>query len=224
MIRSIKRLALSVGIALSLSLAFMPLGCGSSSNAWTPVLPERKDPAVPEHVVRELTECAKDAPARLSSGHTEPLTYHVQFNVYFTNGDSVDVVEVGGSTLEGGRIEACMASALRGLTLPTKDIAFEQYDPTPKGSPSPESRTMMGSPAVAALAPVSLAPVVVAGLAIIVVVAVVIYVASDSSGLSKQDCINLYVECTGKPFRVRCDDCLHYCRAQGAWPDWRCPR
>lgn len=193
MISRLRKLALSLGITFLLGSSFIPLGCGGSEQAFTPVLRGHKDPEVPENVVRELKECVKQAPDRLARGHTEFPEHHIQFNVHITEEDGVDTVEVKESTLQGGQIEACMASALRGLTLPIRDIAFEQHERTQKDSPSPESRAMMGSPALAVLAPVSLTPVVVAGLAIIVVVAIVIYVATDEP--PAVDCQRVKEEC-----------------------------
>ena len=123
MISGIKKLALGLGITFLLGSSFIPLGCGGSEQAFTPVLRGHKDPEVPENVVRALKECVKQAPDRLARGHT----------------------------------------------------------------------AMMGSPALALLAPVSLAPVVIAGLAIIVVVAIVIYVATDDA--PAVDCKKVKEEC-----------------------------
>ncbi len=220
MISGIKKVALCWGISLMLGSTIVPLGCGGSEQVLAPVLRGHRDPEVPENVMRELEECVKQAPDRLARGHTEFPEHHIQFNVHITEEGTVDVVEVKESTLEGGRLEACMASALRGLTLPTRDIAIELDAPTPKDSPSPESRSMMGSPALAALAPVSLAPIVIAGVAIIVVVAVVIYVASDDPPAVdckkvKEECIEMCSE-TSLPtpdFGVKFRRCMRTCMA-----------
>src|SRR5262249_7474749 len=61
------RLALSLGITLTLGFAFTPLGCGSSGDAFTPSVPARGDAEVPESVARQIRTCAAQHREHLGS-------------------------------------------------------------------------------------------------------------------------------------------------------------
>jgi hypothetical protein len=65
-----------------------------------------------------------------------------------------------------------MKVALEGARLPVRAMAAQR---------APQSRAFLASPSLAALSPVSLAPVVITGVGIIVVVAVIVYVSTESS-------------------------------------------
>ncbi len=40
--------------------------------------------------------------------------------------------------------------------------------------------------------------------------------------ISLKECIEIYVDCTDYTPHKPCADCLHYCRANGSWPTFRC--
>ena len=188
MISRVKRLVWSLGVTLSLGVAFVPLGCGSSG-AYPSVLPSHGGPELPERVVEELTDCVKQAPAPSTSAEGDPPTYAIQFDVHVTEGGGISSVEVRDSMLGGGGMEACMASVLRGARLPVRAQATQR---------APQARALVASPALAALAPVSLAPVVLTGIGIIVLVAVTVYIATRDAtdeDREKERCKTVKQEC-----------------------------
>jgi hypothetical protein len=167
MIFRITRLALSIGLTLSLGVAAMPLGCGGSEEVTSaPVRPSRKAPQVPEQVVEQLTDCANQVPARFSSA--EPARHNIQFDVQVSKDGRAISVQIKDSTLGGDGVEACMAGVLQGMTLPLRAMAMESSEPVTQRSVSPQSRGLVAHPG--ALVSVALGPVLIAGAAFIVVV------------------------------------------------------
>ena len=71
MISRIKRLVWSLGITLSMGVAFVPLGC-NSSGPYTSVFPTHDGPELPERVVEALTDCVKQAPAPSTFAEGDP--------------------------------------------------------------------------------------------------------------------------------------------------------
>jgi hypothetical protein len=179
------RLALSTGLALSLGLAFMPLGCGTLEEpAYTPARSlhdnrhanRHDDREVPEGVVKQLTACANQAPAGSTS--SEPATHAIQFHVQATASGRIDAVSVKGSTLSDPDLEACMADALEGMTLPLQDLALRVSASAPRRPLAPESRGLVAN-TLPLFGPFSLAPLVITGAAFILVVAIIVYVTSE---------------------------------------------
>ena len=176
-----------------MGVALMPLGCESSRPyasilpshcgasvlpLRTPVLPLHRGTSalltygghrLPKHVVDALSDCVKQAPAPSTSAEGNPRTYSIQFDARVTEEGDVSAVEVRGSMLGGGAMEACLSGVLRGASLPVRAQATQR---------APEARALMGQPqwALPLLGPVSANPVVLVGVGFIVVVGVTIYV------------------------------------------------
>jgi hypothetical protein len=157
MISRFTRLALSLGLAVSLGVASVPLGCGGSEEAFYAVPQPRKDPEVPEHVAKQLEGCLKQTSAAFPPA--EGSTYAVAFNVQVSKGGSVHAVEVKDSTLGGHEVEACFGRVLQGMTLPRRTIAMGLEDAPPRGAAAPTDPALVGQ-AIAIPNPFSLLPVV----------------------------------------------------------------
>jgi hypothetical protein len=170
MMSRIKRLVGSLGVTLSMGVAFVPLGC-ESSGPYTSAFPTHGGPELPDSVVAGLMDCVKYGPAPSTIAEGDPPTYVIRFNVHVEEGGSVSSVETDGSMLGGGGMEACLSGVLRGARLPVRARATQR---------APEARALVAAaPALAALSPVSLVPVVITGVGIIVLVAVTLYIATD---------------------------------------------
>lgn len=62
-ISRLARLALSLGFAMCLGLASVPLGCGGSEDAVHSGPRPREDPSVPEDVAKQFEDCARQTSA-----------------------------------------------------------------------------------------------------------------------------------------------------------------
>lgn len=244
----IKSLVWSLGVTLSMGVALMPLGC-ESSGPYTSVLPSHRGASVlplrtpvlplhrgtsalpphgghklPKRVVDALSDCVKQAPAPSTSAEGNPRTYSIQFDAHVTEDGGVSAVEVRGSMLGGGDIEACLSGVLRGASLPVRAQATQR---------APEARALMGQPqwALPLLGPVSANPVVLVGVGFIVVVAVTIYITTrnptdeerekERCKKIKRMCID---KCTDDELPTHKNDgmpyhkCLRKClEAEGCW-------
>ena len=132
----------------------------------------------------QLTDCVNQGPAppaqlpeSLRATDAEPATYVIRFNVHVEEGGSVSSVDIDGSLLGGGAIEACMKAALAGARLPVRASSARSVPVS--------SRALMASaPAVPLPAPplppppYPLHPVVLVGLGFIILVAVIVYIAT----------------------------------------------
>src|SRR5262245_30622859 len=137
MISGIPRLALSLGLTLALGFAFVPLGCGSSGEAFTPLLPTHGDLGVPEGIARQITACAREHQA-----HLESAQHSVSFEVKLARDGQVDSVALRDSTLGDQELEACMASALRSLSADALPMRHSHI--RPQGPIAPESHALLG--------------------------------------------------------------------------------
>lgn len=154
---TINRFALSVGFLVGLGLAFVPSGgCGG-------VHPVAEMPVRFAEPIRACTV--------MHDHHIEGSDHTIKFDVGLVNGqvDSIVLVE---STLGDEELEACLARTIRSFTvddLPLRGSANLERDLVP-----PESRELLGNPAVPVAAclaspPCLLGLVVVMGAAVITV-------------------------------------------------------
>ena len=117
LISTARRSGLSTILALSLG-CFLATGCGSSQDlvyagyenaGMSPSDP----PNVPSDIVEKLTDCAEQGASRLS-GESSAVTFLVKA----TEEGEVRSATLQSSILHDPEIEACMAHALRGMTVP----------------------------------------------------------------------------------------------------------
>jgi hypothetical protein len=199
MVFSVKRLALPLGLTISLVSAFTPLGCGSSGEAFAPVGPTHGDAEVPAPVAQRLTACAREHRA-----HLESAEHSVSFDVELTNDGDVDSVAVKDSTLGDQDLEACMAGALRSLS--ADDLPMRHSGSVPRGPVAPESRAPLGqAQALTCLAspPCLLAVGLLIGAAYI---AVQIYVHAQSQSSTAKPKPRTAPTATTMPTAVTVDD------------------
>lgn len=229
----------SLGLILALGVAAQPLGCGGSGGGVVPAAVRQGDGDVPESVALRIRTCAVKHETHLGSGDRS-ITFEVQLA---SNGE-VDSIMLRESTLGDEDLELCMVKALRALS--EDDLWMRRSDSGPRGPVSPESRSLMGqTQALSCLfsPPCLLAVAFFIGAAY-VTVQVFVHAASQSStanpkpqtaatatavptatpAMPLDECIARYVYCTDHTPKVRCDDCLGYCRANRYWPEERCPK
>ena len=156
MIPRIKRYAWSLGLTVGLGFTFVPSGCGSVQ----PVAD------MPVSLAGPIRACAVP-----HEHHFEASNPTVKYDVEFNNGhvDSILLVE---STLGDEELETCIASSIRSLTL--DDLPLRSAENGDQELATPQSRELLGNPAVpiaACLAspPCLLALVVVMGATVITV-------------------------------------------------------
>ena len=140
MIRGILKRTTSVGLALCLGLAFLPLACGGTKNPWAggePVDQPGEGPQVPKETVAEMTECLSKAGSRLTD-----TVYAMKFDVEVTESGHAGRVRFRDSFPSEPALEACIADALRGMTSP---IPASMLVPKDKAEAvSPASRGLIG--------------------------------------------------------------------------------
>lgn len=162
-----------MGVALSLGVAFVPLGCGGSRGGFDPAAPGQGDAEVPEGVALKLRTCAAEHRAHLP-GSAE---YSVSFDVKLSSDGEVDSVALRESTLGDEDLEACMAHALRALSV--ADLPMRRSDSISKDPVAPPSRGLLGQAQALPLVclaspPCLLTAVIVVGVAIVAVEVVVL--------------------------------------------------
>jgi hypothetical protein len=207
------RLLWAMGLGFFMGCSLTP-GCGGTKTVDYPTLQE--EAAVPEYVVKQLRNCAERGIARL-----KPNYYAILFDVELTEDGEVDAVKIKDSSLGDESIESCMVRALRGMSLPTSVAGLRSSDPAYGGLVAPQSRALMGTPAVLAGTAVALTPIVIVAAGVTVLVGVVIYAMSTVGPLSdkcrkaKEACIK---KCTdsdiptgtynGDPYFICLRDCM----------------
>jgi hypothetical protein len=172
-LRTITRLTLAAGLALCLSLAFTPLGCGASQG----VEASRhggEGPGVPDATVSALRACADQGKDRFKE-----TTYALHFDVEVTEDGHVDRVKRKESLPAERAMESCMADAIEGMRVPL--FVVQALTPHAEAEAvSPASRGLIGNPLLlAAAAVVELVPVLVVAAGVTVIVGVSIYASEE---------------------------------------------
>lgn len=172
----ITRGALALGLTMSLGFALVPLGCGGSETPVSPVLFPSGEPELPERTAKELGFCVH----RYLGGFppAENNRYAVNFAVVLSESGRVTDVNVRQSALRGSIVETCLGGVLLDMRLPMRPVGLNRWDSAPRSPVVAESRGLFGQ-AEAALSPVALLPLVIAGAVVIVVVSVVLYVRAE---------------------------------------------
>lgn len=210
----------SIGLLTLWSSAM--LGCaGERESIVTPARSFGDGPTLPSKTELDLHACVGSRVSQWSDTH-----YAIVFDIDMGRNAEVRSVRMRDSMLPDHGIEACMRNALEGLRLPYATLSQAMES---RGAIAPTSRAPVGNVMAAAFV-FELVPALVVAAGVTIVVAVTIHVIEEITTapgpalLSKEQCISLYVKCTESKANVPCADCLHYCRAQREWPDWRCPR
>lgn len=127
----IPRLALS----LFLSTALIFPGCGSSRTGTA--VPTQGDADVPALTAQQLRACAEE-----HKMHFGQARHAIHFEVHLSDDGQVDSVSLEHSTLEDQGLEACMASALRSLSM--NELPLRTSEHASPESASPDSRKLLG--------------------------------------------------------------------------------
>lgn len=168
---SIGRFALSAGFITGLGLTFVPSGgCGGVQ----PVMD------MPVRFSEPIRSCAV-----MHEHHLTASDHTVKFDVGLVNGQ-VDTIVLVQSTLADEELETCLARAIRSFTV--DDLPLRRSANIEGGLVQPESRELLGNPAVAAAAclaspPCVLGLVMVMGAAVITV-QLTVYAATTTAPIT----------------------------------------
>ena len=130
MTSSIQRLALLLGLPLFSALILTPVACAAS-------LPTHADADVPAPIAQQLNACAAEHKTHLGSAQ-----HSISFKVELAEGGEVDSVVLKDSTLGDEGLEACMAGALRSLSM--DELPIRASGNHSRTSVGPESRAFLG--------------------------------------------------------------------------------
>lgn len=130
MMFSIQKLAIPMGLTLFLGLIFTPVACAAS-------LPTRADADVPASTAQQLTACAMEHKTHLGSAQ-----HSISFQLEFAEDGQVDSVALKDSTLGDEGLEACMAGALRSLSM--DELPMRGSEQGSRTSVAPDSRAFVG--------------------------------------------------------------------------------
>lgn len=240
-VESMRSIAKSFGWALGLTflMGAVAVGCGSS-RAPGGALSTRGDADVPASVAQQLRACAEEHKMHLGQAQ-----HALHFEVHLGKEGQVDSVSLEDSTLEDQGLEACMANALRSLSM--DEIPLRGSERGSHGLSAPESRELLGLEHVLlclASPPCVLALTLLVG-ATFLTVQIFVYASSQSAMAkpesftapivtamptttaipvkSKNECVDFYVRCTDEIPKAPCGDCIHKCTTQMAWPRDLCP-
>jgi hypothetical protein len=142
---TISRFALSVGFLVSLGLTFVPSGgCGGAQ----PVA------EMPVRFAEPIRACAV-----MHEHHLTASDHLVKFDVGLVNGQ-VDSIVLVQSTLQDEELETCLARAIRSFTV--DDLPLRVSANLERDVASPQSRELLGNPAVPLAACLASPPCVLA--------------------------------------------------------------
>jgi len=229
------RVLSSMGLALGLSFAMMPLACGGPEGYARPTHAASEGLTAPPATVERLTACAAHGQGRLTDSH-----YAIVFDVDVTEGGRVREARVKDSLLGDRGIESCMVSALEEMSVSRSVVDAMVSQARSSSGVSPASRGAMGNVFVLG-GGITLTPVVIA-LGVTIIVAISLHVGGEVVEAIKkrprkveQKCQPLLDECLDNPEqpewnrrmfgeRKQCEACFFHCLRHNEWPEAKCPR
>ncbi|MBK9265489.1 MAG: hypothetical protein IPM54_37595 [Polyangiaceae bacterium] len=129
---TINRLTLSLGFAVCLGFAFVPQGCGGAH----PVAD------IPEHVAAPIKGCVVEHTHHVRRDADQIVKYDVTLD---SNGQ-VETIALVDSTVGDEELEQCIAASIRSLT--ENDLLRHRSENFDRELAQPESRMLLGTPAV----------------------------------------------------------------------------
>ncbi|MBK9267010.1 MAG: hypothetical protein IPM54_45445 [Polyangiaceae bacterium] len=132
MVPTIKRLTLSLGFTVCLGFAFVPQGCGGVQH---PVAD------IPEHVAAPIKGCAFE-----HTHHVRDADHIVKYDVTLDSNGQVETITLVDSTIGDEELEQCIAASIRSLT--QYDLLRPRSENFDRELAQPESRMLLGNPAV----------------------------------------------------------------------------
>ncbi|MBK9263620.1 MAG: hypothetical protein IPM54_27915 [Polyangiaceae bacterium] len=131
MVPTIKRITLSLGFVVGLGFALVPQGCGGAH----PVAD------IPEHVAAPIKGCVVE-----HTHHVRDADHIVKYDVTLDSNGQVDSIALMDSSVGDEELEQCMAAAIRSLT--HYDLLRTRSENFDRELAQPESRTLLGTPAI----------------------------------------------------------------------------
>ncbi|MBK9262131.1 MAG: hypothetical protein IPM54_20295 [Polyangiaceae bacterium] len=132
MVPTINKLALSLSFTVCLGLAFVPQGCGGVQH---PVAD------IPEHVAAPIRGCAFE-----HTHHVRDADQIVKYDVTLDSNGQVETITLVDSTIGDEELEQCIAASIRSLT--QYDLLRPRSENFDRELAQPESRMLLGNPAV----------------------------------------------------------------------------
>ncbi|MBK9258335.1 MAG: hypothetical protein IPM54_00690 [Polyangiaceae bacterium] len=132
MVPTINRLALSLSFTVCLGFAFVPQGCGGVQHPVTDI---------PEHVAAPIKGCAFE-----HTHHVRDADHIVKYDVTLDSNGEVDSIALMDSTVGDEELEQCIAASIRSLT--ENDLLRPRSENFDRELAQPESRMLLGTPAV----------------------------------------------------------------------------
>ncbi|MBK9266468.1 MAG: hypothetical protein IPM54_42605 [Polyangiaceae bacterium] len=132
MVPTINRLALSLSFTVCLGFAFVPQGCGGVHH---PVAD------IPEHVAAPIRGCAFE-----HTHHVRDADHIVKYDVTLDSNGEVDSIALMDSSVGDEELEQCIAASIRSLT--ENDLLRHRSENFDRELAQPESRMLLGTPAV----------------------------------------------------------------------------
>ncbi|MBK9266962.1 MAG: hypothetical protein IPM54_45205 [Polyangiaceae bacterium] len=145
MVPTIKRLTLSLSLAMGLGFAFLPQGCGGAH----PVAD------IPEHVAAPIKACAFE-----HTHHVRDADQIVKYDVTLDSNGQVDSITLMDSSVGDEELEQCIAASIRSLT--QDDLLRHRSENFDRELAQPESRMLLGNPAIPLAACVASPPCLLA--------------------------------------------------------------
>lgn len=181
-----RRFAWAALVVMSMAVCLVPMGCGASDD-FTVVPTEHMQPTLPASTVEALAACAKEGAGRL-----QRHSYEIGFEVHLSEDGAVRAVWPKGAQLDDSGLEACLMGALRAMS--TSGQLLDEMSSSPI---SHASRRVIGTSALLP-ALVELAPVIItgSGVTIIVMVGILVLAAVSMS--------------YDKPTKEECDEQLEW--------------
>ncbi len=181
-------LNLAVGISKRLEVIFLffvfglfwfGAGCSSAQGFSTRPSPSTPDGlTAPPSTIEQLSECAN----RETSQFTD-TNYAIMFDLEAAESGNVLRAKVTDSMLGDSEMESCMAGVLEGMVLPSVTRAMRSRKLGSNGNVSLQSLAPMGNVLVLG-GPINLVPILIVAGGVTILVAVAIYVVSDSTASS----------------------------------------
>ncbi len=190
MIRFLRHASAS-GLAFSLAVALVTVGCGASHGAGADSPGDGA--GIPDAIVGKLRACVAQG-----GDHLKEATYALHFDVEVSENGHVERVKRRESRPEDSSMESCMADALEGMVVPLS--AVRALIPQEEAV-STEERALIGNPILAVIAAVELAPAIVVAAAVTAVVGVSVYATTEviEALRRRPKCDSMMLRCINNP-------------------------
>lgn len=169
----------SLFLLFALGLCCWAGGCSNSPRFSASLSPSPPDGlTAPPSTVEQLSECANHGTSQFTD-----TNYAIMFDLEAAADGDILQAKITDSMLGDGEMESCMARALEEMELPSVTRAMRSHKLGSNGKASAQSRPQIGNVLVLG-GPINLVPILVVAGGVTILVAVAIYVVSDSTAAS----------------------------------------